>query len=53
MVKKIEIRMFNAGLFSTNFANALYYLGVGTCFIQFTYSVSDGEKLNNLKEIPS
>jgi nitroreductase len=43
---------FNAGLFSTNFVNALHSLGIGTCFIQFTNSVSDEEKLKNLNEIP-
>lgn len=35
---------FNAGLFSTNFINALYSLGIGTCFIQFANSV--GKKKN-------
>jgi nitroreductase len=44
---------FNAGLFSTNFVNALHSLGIGTCFIQFANSVSDEEKLKNLNEIPS
>ena len=43
---------FNAGLFSTNFVNALHSLGIGTCFIQFANSVSDEEKLKNLNEIP-
>ena len=44
---------FNAGLFYTNFVNALHSLGIGTCFIQFVNSVSDEEKLKNLNEIPS
>ena len=46
-------RYFNAGLFSTNFVNALHSLGIGTCFIQFANSVSDEEKLKNLNGIPS
>ena len=44
---------FNAGLFSTNFVNALHSLGIGTCFIQFANSVSEEEKLKELNEIPS
>ena len=44
---------FNAGLFSTNFVNALHSLGIGTCFIQFANSVSDEEKLKKLNRIPS
>jgi nitroreductase len=44
---------FNAGLFSTNFVNALHSLGIGTCFIQFANSVSDEEKLKKLNKIPS
>jgi nitroreductase len=44
---------FNAGLFSTNFVNALHSLGIGTCFIQFDNSVSDEEKLKKLNEIHS
>ena len=44
---------FNAGLFSTNFVNALHSLGIGTCFIQFSNSVEAEEKLKNLNKIPS
>ena len=44
---------FNAGLFSTNFVNALHSLGIGTCFIQFANSVEEEEKLKKLNEIPS
>lgn len=44
---------FNAGLFSTNFVNALHSLGIGTCFIQFANSVEEEEKLKELNEIPS
>ena len=44
---------FNAGLFSTNFVNALHSLGIGTCFIQFDNSVSDEEKLKQINKIPS
>ena len=44
---------FNAGLFSTNFVNALHSLGIGTCFIQFANSVEEEEKLKILNEIPS
>ena len=44
---------FNAGLFSTNFVNALHSLGIGTCFIQFSNSVKEEEKLKKLNEIPS
>lgn len=44
---------FNAGLFSTNFVNALHSLGIGTCFIQFSNSVKEEEKLKELNEIPS
>ena len=44
---------FNAGLFSTNFVNALHSLGIGTCFIQFENSVKEEEKLKKLNEIPS
>lgn len=44
---------FNAGLFSTNFVNALHSLGIGTCFIQFCNSVSEEEKLKQLNQIPS
>ena len=44
---------FNAGLFSTNFINALHSLGIGTCFIQFCNSVKDEKKLKELNEIPS
>jgi len=44
---------FNAGLFSTNFVNALHSLGIGTCFIQFANSVKEEEKLKKLNEIPS
>ena len=44
---------FNAGLFSTNFVNALHSLGIGTCFIQFSNSVSEEEKLKELNQIPS
>jgi nitroreductase len=43
---------FNAGLFATNFVNALHSLGIGTCFIQFSNSVEDEEKLKNLNKIP-
>ena len=44
---------FNAGLFSTNFVNALHSLGIGTCFIQFANSVEEEEKLKEINEIPS
>ena len=44
---------FNAGLFSTNFVNALHSLGIGTCFIQFANSVKEEEKLKEINEIPS
>jgi len=44
---------FNAGLFSTNFVNALHSLGIGTCFIQFANSVKEEEKLKELNKIPS
>ena len=44
---------FNAGLFSTNFVNALHSLGIGTCFIQFANSVEEEEKLKKLNRIPS
>ena len=44
---------FNAGLFSTNFVNALHSLGIGTCFIQFSNSVEEEEKLKEINEIPS
>ena len=44
---------FNAGLFSTNFVNALHSLGIGTCFIGFANSVKDEEKLKEINEIPS
>jgi len=44
---------FNAGLFSTNFVNALHSLGIGTCFIQFANPVEEEEKLKKLNEIPS
>jgi nitroreductase len=44
---------FNAGLFSTNFVNALHSLGIGTCFIQFSNSVKEEEKLKKINEIPS
>lgn len=44
---------FNAGLFATNFVNALHSLGIGTCFIQFSNSVEAEEKLKNLNKIPS
>ena len=44
---------FNAGLFSTNFVNALHSLGIGTCFIQFSNSVEEEEKLKKINEIPS
>jgi len=44
---------FNAGLFSTNFVNALHSLGIGTCFIQFANSVKEEEILKKLNEIPS
>ena len=43
---------FNAGLFATNFVNALHSLGIGTCFIQFSNSVEDEDKLKNLNNIP-
>jgi nitroreductase len=44
---------FNAGLFSTNFVNALHSLGIGTCFIQFANSVKDEEQLKEINDIPS
>ncbi len=44
---------FNAGLFATNFVNALHSLGIGTCFIQFANSVEEEEKLKLLNKIPS
>lgn len=44
---------FNAGLFATNFVNALHSLGIGTCFIQFSNSVEAEEKLKKLNKIPS
>ena len=44
---------YNAGLFSTNLVNALHSLGSGTCFIQFSNSVSEEEKLKELNQIPS
>ena len=44
---------FNAGLFATNFINALHSLGIGTCFIQFSNSVAAEEKLKKLNKIPS
>ena len=44
---------FNAGLFSTNFVNALHSLGIGTCFIQFANSAKEEEKLKELNEISS
>jgi nitroreductase len=43
---------FNAGLFATNFVNALHSLGIGTCFIQFGNSVEEEEKLKELNNIP-
>ena len=43
---------FNAGLFSTNFVNALHSLGIGTCFIEFNNSVEEEQKLKKLNEIP-
>ena len=43
---------FNAGLFSTNFVNALHSLGIGTCFIEFNNSVKEEKKLKKLNEIP-
>ena len=43
---------FNAGLFSTNFVNALHSLGIGTCFIQFANSVNEEEKLKEINKIP-
>jgi nitroreductase len=44
---------FNAGLFSTNFVNALHSLGIGTCFIEFSNSVEEEEKLKEINKIPS
>ena len=44
---------FNAGLFSTNFVNALHSLGIGSCFIQFSNSSKEEEKLKELNQIPS
>ena len=44
---------YNAGLFSTNFVNALHSLGIGTCFIQFSNSVNEEVKLKELNQIPS
>ena len=44
---------FNAGLFATNFVNALHSLGIGTCFIQFSNSVEEEEKLKKMNKIPS
>ena len=44
---------FNAGLFTTNFINALNSLGVGTCLIQFSNPVEEEEKLKQLNEIPA
>ena len=44
---------FNAGLFSTNFVNALHSLGIGTCFIQFANSSKEEEKLKELNQISS
>lgn len=44
---------FNAGLFSTNFINALHSLGIGTCLIQFSNSVKEEETLKQLNQIPS
>jgi nitroreductase len=43
---------FNAGLFSTNLANSFHSLGIGTCFIQFSNSVEDEEKLKRFNDIP-
>lgn len=43
---------FNAGLFATNFLNALHCLGIGTCFIQLSSSVASEEKLKELNKIP-
>lgn len=43
---------FNAGLFATNFVNALHSLGIGTCFIQFSNSVASEKKLKKLNDIP-
>ena len=43
---------FNAGLFSTNLINSFHSLGIGTCFIQFSNSVEDEDKLKNLNNIP-
>ena len=44
---------FNAGLFATNLVNAFHSLGIGTCFIQFSNSVNEEEKLKQLNDIPS
>ena len=43
--------LFNTGLFSTNFVNALHSLEIGTCFIQFSNSVKEEEKLKELNKI--
>ena len=43
---------FNAGLFSMNLINAFHSLGIGTCFIQFSNSVKEEEKLKKLNDIP-
>ena len=44
---------FNAGLFSTNFINALHSLGIGTCLIQFSNSVAQEDKLKQSNDIPA
>ena len=37
--------MFNAGLFSMNFVNALHSLGIGSCFLQFSNDLSEEKEL--------
>ena len=42
----------NAGLFAMNLVNSFHYLGIGTCFIQFSNSVKEEEQIKKINNIP-
>ena len=51
-VGEINQGMFNAGLFSMNFVNALHSLGIGSCFLEFNDSTKEEKEMKKILNIP-
>lgn len=44
--------MFNAGLVSMNFVNALHSIGIGSCFLEYSNDLREENKMKNIIGIP-